>query len=248
MIIINEVISIENKEGTLVVSSREIAEHFNKQHRHILRDIQVITDDLGSAQKWTHLFIESKWQNEQNKQWYEEYLLTRDGFSLLVMGFTGKAALDWKLKYIEAFNKMEATLKEQNNKMLPTTYKEALIQLLTQVEENEKLLEENKVLSPKAEYHDAVLNKDNLISISVIAKDMGLPSATKLNQMLFEDKVIFKEGGVWKPYAKFEWLITDGYADYVSYTTPNSYPLLKWTEKGRKWIIDKYSPQLSVTT
>jgi phage regulator Rha-like protein len=41
----------------------------------------------------------------------KEYLLTRDGFSLVVMGFTGQKALQWKLKYIEAFNKMEAQLK-----------------------------------------------------------------------------------------------------------------------------------------
>ena len=66
---------------------------------------------MGSAQNYAHLFIETTYKNEQNKQWYKEYQLTRDGFSLLVMGFTGKKALAWKLKYIEAFNKMEKALR-----------------------------------------------------------------------------------------------------------------------------------------
>lgn len=64
----------------------------------------------------THIdnyFIKSSYVHEQNNQRYKEYLLTRDGFSLLVMGFTGKKALEWKLKYIEAFNKMELFIREK---------------------------------------------------------------------------------------------------------------------------------------
>lgn len=195
---------------------------------------------MGSPQKWVDLFIENNYQNEQNNQWYKEYLLTRDGFSLLVMGFTGKEALEWKLKYIDAFNKMEAALKEQNAKLLPSTYKEALRQLLNQIEENERLLEENNKLAPKANYHDEVLKKPDLISTSIIAKDLGYKSAAQLNGLLYKNKIIFREGGVWKPYAKCEWLISEGYADYESYNIHNANPLLKWTEKGRKWITENY--------
>lgn len=100
-----------NKEETLVVSSREIAEDFEKRHDNVLRDIENLIDGMGSPQNWAHLFIETKYQHGQNKQWYKEYELTRDGFSLLVMGFTGQKALEWKLKYIEAFNEMEKELK-----------------------------------------------------------------------------------------------------------------------------------------
>ena len=53
------------------------------------------------------LFYGTKWANEQNWQEYPEYLMNRDGFSLLAMGFTGKKALEWKVKYIQAFNAME---------------------------------------------------------------------------------------------------------------------------------------------
>ena len=119
----NNLISIQNQEGQLVVSSRQVAEHFEKEHRNVIRDIESIIEGMlkieqpqetliGVVQNWADLFIESQYQHEQNKQWYKEYLLTRDGFTLLAMGFTGRKALEWKLKYIEAFNKMEVTLKE----------------------------------------------------------------------------------------------------------------------------------------
>lgn len=65
----------------------------------------------GVAEKSADLFLKSQYQHPQNKQWYSEYSMTRDGFSLLVMGFTGKSALEWKLKYIDAFNKMEEQIK-----------------------------------------------------------------------------------------------------------------------------------------
>lgn len=99
---------------------------------------------------------------------------------------------------------------------------------------------ENKALLPKAEYHDEVLNKPGLICTSTIAKDLGLSSAAKLNKMLNDHNVIYRDGsGTWKPYAEYEYLMTDGYADYQSYTGANTKPTLKWTEKGRKWLSEK---------
>lgn len=103
-------INVTNQNGSLVVGSREIANNFEKNHRDVLESIDQLSK--GVAEKSADLFIESNYQHEQNKQVYREYLLTRDGFSLLVMGFTGQKALEWKLKYIEAFNKMEQGLKQ----------------------------------------------------------------------------------------------------------------------------------------
>ena len=60
----------------------------------------------------TQMFHKTTYINEQNKQQYPMYLMNKDGFSLLVMGFTGKEALKWKIKYIEAFNDMEQYLKQ----------------------------------------------------------------------------------------------------------------------------------------
>ena len=110
----SKIINILNQDGQLVVTSRQVAEDFEKEHFNAVRDIEkLIGGIIKNEDTYNHLFIETQYQNEQNKQWYKEYLLTRDGFSLLVMGFTGAKALQWKLKYIEAFNKMEEHIKGQ---------------------------------------------------------------------------------------------------------------------------------------
>lgn len=110
----NKIINILNEEGQLVVTSRQIAEDFEKEHSKVTRDIENLVEGIAkNGDTYNHLFIETQYQNDQNKQWYKEYLLTKDGFSLLVMGFTGTKALTWKLKYIEAFNKMEKAIKGQ---------------------------------------------------------------------------------------------------------------------------------------
>lgn len=105
-------------------------------------------------------------------------------------------------------------------------------------------LEVDKATAPliaKADYHDAVLNKEDLITTTIIAKDLGFSSASKLNQIMKSNRIIFKnQSGTWCPYSDYEWLITDGYADYRSYKEEKSKPCLKWTEKGRKWIVENY--------
>lgn len=97
----------------IVVSSLQIAEKFEKEHRNVVRDIENIIVQMGMLKNehTQEMFKETTYIHEQNKQIYKMYLMNRDGFSLLVMGFNGKNALEWKLKYIEAFNSMEQRLK-----------------------------------------------------------------------------------------------------------------------------------------
>lgn len=108
-------VQLKIDSGKIVVSSRVVAENFGKQHGHVLRDIEKLMGNMGGEFDTPKLecefFIESAYP--LRGKLYKEYLLTRDGFSLLVMGFTGKEALQWKLKYIEAFNMMETKLKSQ---------------------------------------------------------------------------------------------------------------------------------------
>lgn len=113
----NELINlgIINKNDKAVVSNRVVAEKFEKEHAKVARDIENLIAGIaknGDPQT-SRFFIESKYKNEQNKQFYKEYLLTRDSFSLLVMGVTGMKSLEWKLKYIQAFNKMEIFIREK---------------------------------------------------------------------------------------------------------------------------------------
>src|SRR5699024_1072923 len=98
-------INIQNEEGDLVVSSREIARNFGKEHFNVVRDIENLTENEPLKNEESKYFIPGTFNHRGNE--YKEFSLTRDGFTLLAMGFTGKKALEWKLKYIEAFNKMD---------------------------------------------------------------------------------------------------------------------------------------------
>lgn len=106
----NDLINVfKNDDGVMVVSSREVAQNFGKQHKHVLEKVNELVDSIQPAENPARYFIVSEYKDSKGEM-RKEYLLTRDGFSLLVMGFTGKKALDWKLKYIKAFNAMEKKL------------------------------------------------------------------------------------------------------------------------------------------
>ncbi|ETC92449.1 TPA: Rha family transcriptional regulator [Enterococcus faecalis] len=123
------------KNQQAVTTSLQVAETFNKNHRDVLAAI----DDLkeGVAENYADLFYEDSYIHPQNKQKYRQIIMNRDGFTLLAMGFTGQKALKFKLKYIEAFNRME---KEIQQPKLPTSKRElALLALSANEETNERV-------------------------------------------------------------------------------------------------------------
>lgn len=93
--------------GKVWVSSRDVAARFDKEHRHVLRAIDGLIKAAPSVEP---NFGRYSYIAENGKE-NPAYRMTRDGFTLLVMGFTGTDALQWKLKYIEAFNRMEAKIR-----------------------------------------------------------------------------------------------------------------------------------------
>lgn len=135
----SELIKVIEKEGLLVVTSRQVASDFEKRHADVIEKIEEFIKTENSVMT---MFIESSYKAGTGKS-YKEYLITRDGFSLLVMGFTGAKALQWKLKYIEAFNKMETKLKEIKE-LSPMELMELQFKALK--EQKEKIVQvENKV-------------------------------------------------------------------------------------------------------
>ena len=113
--------TVTNIDGQPCTTSLDVAEKFDKKHQHVLEAIRKILDDLGegnisqSEDFGRSNFRQSSYINEQGKE-QPMYHLTRDAFSLLAMGFTGKKALAWKVRYIEAFNAMEAELMGKSEK------------------------------------------------------------------------------------------------------------------------------------
>ena len=137
----NDII-LSTQNGKPVASSRQIAESFGKEHKHVLRDIENL---IGGESKigLSSMFFKSEYISAQNKK-LPEYLMSRDGFTLLAMGFTGKAALEWKLKYIAAFNEMEKKLSTRAASQLQDLSPELqyLIKLERQQNQQAKQLEQ----------------------------------------------------------------------------------------------------------
>ena len=99
-------VSIHN--GRPAVTSLDVSKFFEKRHGNVVRDIAQIVSN--SPKKFSRLNFElASYLDEQAKN-RPMYIIHRDGFMLLVMGYTGKKALALKLAYIEAFNRMEAEL------------------------------------------------------------------------------------------------------------------------------------------
>lgn len=100
-----------------VCDSLDVAAHFGKNHRDVLRIIDNLTAQNCAVKE---MFRKSTYKAD-NGQKYRQYYMNRDGFSLLVMGFTGKEAIEWKLKYIEAFNRMEQLLAQKKTEVYKDT-------------------------------------------------------------------------------------------------------------------------------
>lgn len=97
-------------EGQPAVRSDIVAYHFHRNHRDVLRDIRKLRAKCPES-FYQRNFAPVEYTDSKGEK-RPAYLLTRDAFSLLVMGMTGKAAILWKLRYIEAFNTLEAAALE----------------------------------------------------------------------------------------------------------------------------------------
>lgn len=99
-------VSILASDGKATVSSLQLAEHFGINHKNVLRDIRAIVDKIPSA--FTKLNFELSGYPDPTGRTLPCYTLTRDGFTLLAMGYNSARAIQWKLKYIAAFNQLES--------------------------------------------------------------------------------------------------------------------------------------------
>ena len=137
--------------------------------------------------------------------------------------------------------------REAKPSLLPANYKEALLQLVAQVEENEKLQLENKIkdqqiaeLRPKADYCDLILKNKGLVTISQIAKDYGM-SGGALNKKIHELGIQYKQSKQWLLYSKYQ---DKGYtqSETINITRSDGRPDItmntKWTQKGRLFLYE----------
>lgn len=144
----NEIMKNDSTKNT--ITTIEIAEMLGMKHYKILEKLDGTKDGKtkGIIDILTHhdfvvsdYFIPSTYKDASGKE-NKCYLVTKLGCDFLANKFTGEKGILFTAKYVKRFDEMEQTIKNPYN--LPTTYKEALVQLLEKVEENEKLLEDNK--------------------------------------------------------------------------------------------------------
>ncbi len=113
-----------NYEGMPVISSRTVHKVFDKEHRNVLRDIRELIERVERSEERTGsldglkseptYFYQSTYVDKWNRE-KPEYLLTKDGFTLLVMGYDDDDTMDFKLTYIGRYNEMEKYIKNLNS-------------------------------------------------------------------------------------------------------------------------------------
>lgn len=100
---------VQEQNEQVVTTSLVVAEEFEKEHKHVMEAIEKLTVENSAAR---NMFDKTTYINSRNRE-YPMYYMNRDGFTLLAMGFTGKKAMQFKLKFIEQFNRMEQYIKEK---------------------------------------------------------------------------------------------------------------------------------------
>lgn len=158
---------VEIKNNQVVVDSRSVAKNFGKQNQHVNRDIEnLIKKD---ASKIGRMFYKVEIPDVYGRL-QKTYYMNRDGFSLLVMGFTGQKAIEWKIKYIEAFNEMEKKLK--NPLALPnfSNPAEAARAWADQFEKRKQAEALNEANRPKVIFAEAVSTSKDGILVGMLAK------------------------------------------------------------------------------
>ena len=128
--------SVSLHDGRPATTSREVAHYFRKRHDNVVRDIRSIMDNC--PEEFTALNFEVSNYLDQTGRSLPMYIIFRDGFTLLAMGYTGPEAMRFKLAYIEAFNRMEAELAKRNRPALPAAPRfdeAAMLELAAEIRE-----------------------------------------------------------------------------------------------------------------
>lgn len=245
----SDLIKITTKDGKQLVSARELYEGlgYKLSSGNFTHWIEKQLSDVDAIENVD--FTRFVFKNEGNNANVTDYIITVDTAKeiCMVVGIaprTNEKTRKLSKQYRRYFIECEKKLKEADLKanLLLAIYNGgqkgiAASKKLTELEVEEA----TKPLLPKAEYHDKVLNPTDeengftkLLTTTEVAKDLGM-NAKQLNNILHEKGIIYKKGKTWVLYSKYNHLISEKYCDYFI----NEFgSLLKWTEKGRKFIIE----------
>lgn len=197
----------KSNEGVAVTTSLKVAEIFGKSHEHVVRDLDNLVEkvesvdnqcnpNLATPTKMFEIYFEDVPQPNGGVKSAKRYIMNRDGFTLLVMGYTGKKAMAFKLEYIAAFNAMEKAIKEQAK---PKSQLEIL------VESAQALLEQSRRMDKIESRLDAMEQerKENtklLLAVSISQNELPKQSIrNKIRELVnkYSSAMNIKQGDVW---------------------------------------------------
>ena len=232
------------EDGKLVVSSRRVADDFRRRHSDVIKAIEdkMKVNEILRSPKY---FIESTYTDKSNRQ-SKEYLLTKDGFSFIVMGFNGKIADEWKLKYIEAFNAMERKLKEISK---PDSY-----MIDDPIERAKRWIEEREQYNKVA----AELEEQNSF-VNKISESNGSMLVREVAKLASKGNVVIGEKALWNKLREWGYIsrkstepmqsaINAGWFEVIERVVERDgktfvYKTTKVTNKGQIHIIKKLSKE-----
>lgn len=179
----------QNRNGNDVTTSLIVAQVFGKEHKNVVRDIE----NLSCSETFNQLNFERITYKDARNREQTAYEMTKDGFSFLVMGYTGAKAGEFKEKFISEFNKRESLLK--NDDYILMRSQQILQKRIEIAEEKIKRLEQqNSKLQPKAFFADCIMQSEDCISIGEMAN-------------ILKQNGLFGKG----QNSFFEWLRWSGY-------------------------------------
>lgn len=179
----NELVEIRNSEA--VTNSLLVAESFGKQHKHVLEKIDKFVVENSATQKWFRFTTYKANDNQEHRVCY----MNEKGFSLLVMGFTGKKALEWKVKYIEAFEKMKQTLSERVTQTWIETRQQSKLTRKAETDVLKKFVEyAEESGSGNADKYYVIFSKLANKSANITNRDLA--TTFQLNSLTFIESII----------------------------------------------------------
>lgn len=209
----------------MTMSSREIAILTGKDHKHVMRDLRVLSDQLGDmfegvVQPWTH---------PQNGQEYFEYQIKRDTCLTLLTGYDAVS----RMKVVKRWQELEQSAKPA----IPQTYAAALLEAGRLAMELEQSQAQLAIAAPKAEFVDRYVQSNGNLGFRQVAKLLKVKE-TELREFLISNRVMYRLSGSLTPYAehidagRFE--VKAGMADHGD--TTHAYQQAKFTPKGVEWL------------
>lgn len=235
------VLSIVKNQVTAL--STDVAQFFGKLHTHVLRDIENLLNKLPPARQ-TNFGLCFENSELQNSKPLKRYRMTRDGFTLLVMGWTGEKALQFKLAWLDAFNAMEEELRARNTVQLlppssPLGRSVAPAIAASPLAESE-LLRIQSVM--KAKFQE---KRDLLRAFSILQHHFCVTSYRQIPRARFEEVLNFAKNLVLTPKKK----VTKPSLPVLCYDSPNSFLLTfergepRIKKLGDNWSLVKSTPE-----